>query len=332
MFVVSFWFNTINIVSIFYYFLRLQSSDKYEKKRANTIARMNENSREQYNFEKVYWSWRLRSNSIVSKKRTIQFRITKNHIVSLRKNVLCNHITYSILQSKNSINKKTKTRSKKTNSVENIWSFRILIDLIFWQILVRSKKFEFAFFASMHTFLIDFSIIFCLLHIFDIFYEFLTVKSHRYPIIDVAKNIWKFWNSQWCYMMWFAFSFVIAELKHKIFVSWCIFQSISDIKFHIDATSHEKTNSESRTFSLDRTFYKSTLRHIWVNKSSNFDSFVFAVFASMYDLALQNLRHRKSLFGSFKQCIVEKITSLREFQDTHRWKSLHENSKSNWIR
>ena len=75
----------------------------------------------------------LMSNSIVSKKRIMQLYYI------------------SILQTRNSIKKKTKTRSKKTNSVENIWSFRILIDLILWQILVTSEKFEFAFFASMYV-------------------------------------------------------------------------------------------------------------------------------------------------------------------------------------
>ena len=73
-----------------------------------------------------------------------------NHIVSFRKSVLCSYYI-SILQNRNSINKKTKTRSKRTNSAENIWSFHILIDLILWQILVRSEKLEFAFFASMYA-------------------------------------------------------------------------------------------------------------------------------------------------------------------------------------
>ena len=40
----------------------------------------------------------------------------------------------------------------------------------------------------------------------------------------------------------------------------------------------------------------------------------------MYDLTLQNLRHRKDLFESFKQYIVERIsnvTLLREFVDSN---------------
>ena len=156
----------------------------------------------------MYWSKRLhirnsmKSNNIVSKKRIIQSNNTVskkrivqiqkwNYIISFRKNVLCNHYI-STLQNKNLINKKTKTRSKK---IENIWFFRILIDLIFWQNLIKSKKFEFALFASMHIFFIVFSIIFCLFHIFDIFYEISKIKLHKYRFINIAKNIWKFWNS-----------------------------------------------------------------------------------------------------------------------------------------
>ena len=81
--------------------------------------------------------------------------------------------------------------------------------------------------------------------------------------------------------------------------------------------------------------------------------FVFATFASMYDLILQNLHYQKSLLENFKQYIVEKTsnnTSLKSFkirivekirklvvlkefarklQNTHCWKSLHESFKLN---
>ena len=165
----------------------------------------------------MYWSKCLRSDNIVSKKRIMQ---------SL-------HIRFC----------KAEIRSRK---IENIWFFRILIDLILWQILVKSEKFDFAFFASMHVrrirciiFFIDFSIIFNVSHRIDIFDELFTIKLHKYRIIDVAKSIWKFWNSQWYYIMWFAFSFVIVKFKHKIFVQWCIFHSILNIKFHIDVSFYE---------------------------------------------------------------------------------------------
>ena len=68
---------------------------------------------------------------------------TWNHIVSLRRSVLCSHITFRSCRAR--------TRSRRTNSVEDIWSFRILIDLILWQNLVKSKKLDSALFASMHA-------------------------------------------------------------------------------------------------------------------------------------------------------------------------------------
>ena len=251
-------------------------------------------------------------------------------------------ITYSILQTEI----RSKTRSRKTNNIENIWFFRILIDLIFWQNLVKSEKFEFAFFASMHVrrirciiFFIDFSIIFNFWHRIDIFYEFFTVKSHRYRFIDVANNIWKFWNSQWYYMMWFAFSFVIAKFKHKIFAQWCNFHSIINIKIHIDVLFRRNIQNVAIFQIFDRTFYNSILRHIW--NTSNFDSFVFAVFASMYDLIFQNLRYimLKKFVRKLQTIYRWKSQNLhrwKNFLKSHRWKN-HIVEKvctkiSNWIR
>ena len=147
----------------------------------------------------------MKSHSIVSKKRIMQ---------SL-------HIRFCKAETRS---KKTKTRSK----IENIWFFRILIDLIFWQNLIKSKKFEFAFFASMHVFYIDFSIVFSFAHFVDIFYKFFTIKLHKYRVIDVARNIWKFWNSQWCYqiMIWFAFSSISQNLNN-----WYLFHDVSFNQF-----------------------------------------------------------------------------------------------------
>ena len=158
---------------------------------------------------------------------------------------------------------KTKTRSKRTNIVENIWFFRILIDLILWQILIKSKKLEFAFFVSLHVFHIDFSIVFNFAHIVDIIYKFSTIKIHRNRIIDVAKNIWKLWNSQWCYQNHDIICiFVnIALFRQLIFVSWYIFYSILDIRFHIDVSFHEETQNVFN-YSIAR-FINSILRHIW---------------------------------------------------------------------
>ena len=136
----------------------------------------------------------MTSNNTISKKRTIQSRMIWNYIVSLRENVLCNQIT--------SWFRRARIRSKRTNNVENIESFRILIDLIFWQVLIKIEKLEFAFFASMYArrnlsrirciiFFIDFSIIFHFFHFVDIFSEFSTVKSHRYCVNEIAM-----WNKK----------------------------------------------------------------------------------------------------------------------------------------
>ena len=246
------------IVSIFYYSLRFQSLDKYEKKKMSTVVVLDvlyeqllkeKKQIRLYRFEKAYYTVIAKNHVNIVSRKLIESITTEIwcHIVSLRKSVLCNHITFRFC--------KAETRSKRTNSAENIWFFRILIDLILWQILVRSEKFDFAFFASMHVrrirciiFFIDFSIIFSFSHRIDIFYEFFTVKLHENRFIDVAKSIWNLWDSQWCYMMWLAFSFVIAELRQLIFASWCIFYSISNIRFHIDASFHENSKHD-RNFS-----------------------------------------------------------------------------------
>ena len=168
----------------------------------------------------------IQSNSTVSKKRIVQIQ-RWSHIISFRESVLCSHYI-SILQSRNLINKKTKTRSRKTNSAEDIWSFRILIDLILWQSLVRSEKLDFALIASIHFFLIDFSIIFSFSHCIDIFYKLSIVKLHRDRFIDVARSIWKFWNSQWCYqiMMWLA----LSSISHYS-NNWYLFHDVFFIQF-----------------------------------------------------------------------------------------------------
>ena len=162
-----------------------------------------------------------------------------------------------------------------------------------------------------------FSIIFCLLHIFDIFYEVSTVKLHRYWFIDVAKSIWEFWNSQWYYMMWFVFSFVIAKLKHKIFVSWCIFYSILDIDFRIDVSFHENSKHDrnfsdvrSHVFQFDFTSYL---------KSLDYRISIRSFLQSSYRCMILDISRWESLLESFKQHIVEKVlkySSLKKFQNS----------------
>ena len=197
----------------------------------------------------------------------MQSRMTRSQAVQLRRNVLCRHYIFRLCR--------TETRSRRTNNVENIWLFRILIDLIFWQILVKSKKFESVLFVSMHArrirciiFFIDFSIIFSFWHCIDIFYKLSTIKLHRNRLIDVAKSIWELWNSQWCYMMWFVFSFVIAELRHRVFAQWCNVYSISDINFRIDVSFHEDSEHDrnfsdvrSHVLQFDLTSYLKSIDH-----------------------------------------------------------------------
>ena len=119
-------------------------------------------------------------------------------------------------------------------------------------------------------------------------------------------------------MMWFAFSFVIAKFKHKIFVFSCIFYSILDIEFHIDVSFHENIFKMSQFFKCSIARFTIRFYVIFkINKLSNFDSFVFAIFALIYNFD-QIISRWKSLFENFKQYIVEKITSLKKL---HRWKN-----------
>ena len=137
---------------------------------------------------------RVKIKSISFRESVLNLLQQKCQIISFRKSVLCSQIT--------SRSRKAKIRSKKTNNAENIESFRILIDLILWQILVKIEKLEFAFFASMYArknlsrieciiFFIDFSIIFHFFHFVDTFFEFFTIKSYRDSINENAM-----WNEK----------------------------------------------------------------------------------------------------------------------------------------
>ena len=155
------WFRfdlTRLIIVFFLLFLKLNRSINTKKKNTMmtiqsywfTVQLLEKKKQfiKQYNFEKMYWSRCSCSNNIVSKKTYYTNTTIKSHNIVSKKRIMQSYYI-SILQNRNSINKKTKIRSRKTNNVENIWFFRILIDLIFWQILIKSKKFDFAFFASM---------------------------------------------------------------------------------------------------------------------------------------------------------------------------------------
>ena len=117
------------------------------------------------------------------------------------------------------------------------------------------------------------------------------------------------------------------QFPHRCFTSWrCTFRTSQSFRYSIARLT-------IRLYVISE-----------VNRSSNLDSFVSAIFASMYDLALQNLRYRESLLENFRQYIAEEaleVTSLRKsaamtvthkesvalgklarkLQNTHRWGS-----------
>ena len=97
----------------------------------------------------------------------------------------------------------------------------------------------------------------------------------------------------------------IALLRQKILALWCIFYSILDIRCSIDATSHEEANSESLILqSLDRTSYKSILRHIWSHESR------FVRFCSL----------RIDVWSSSSESTSSRELA-RKLQAIHRWES-----------
>ena len=303
--------------------MRIQSVNAVSKKRTDVLyAQLLEEN--DYTFgtrcsqaiqlrKSVLYRYDLKSHDIASRERTMQ----SLHLDLAKQERFC----------------RAETRSRKTNSAGDIWPFRILIDLILWQVLVRSES---SILHSLHrytSFLIDFSVIFSISHRIGISYGLSTVKLHRYRVNDVARNIWEFWDSQWCYMMWFAFSFVIAELRHRVFAFWCIFYSILDINFRIDASSHEDSKhdrnfSDARSHVLQFDFTS----YLEPTDSLNFDSFVSAIFASIHDSALKKFARKLQTIRRWESSrirIAERVTSLRELR---RWESLHENSKSDWAR
>ena len=97
------------------------------------------------------------------------------------------------------------------------------------------------------------------------------------------------------------------QISHRCFISWrVIFRTLH--------SSDIRSITRSHALQIDLTSYlKST-------DLSDLDSFVSALFASVYDLALQNLRHRESLHGSFRIRIAGEaleVTSLGESADSN---------------
>ena len=151
----------------------------------------------------------------------------------------------------------------------------------------------------------------------DIIKSWCDSHFHQYRIIQ-TQNI--------CFMMYRQFKFRY-QISYRCFIAWKHIQNVFN---------HSIAIFTNRFYVIFE-----------INKSSNFDSFVIAIFASMYDLTLQNLRHLKSLFKNFKQYIAEKIKIyivekisefvvlkklVRKFQNTHRWENLHENFKLNSLK
>ena len=122
--------------------------------------------------------------------------------------------------------------------------------MILWQILVRSEKLESAFLCIdaclSYRFLDHFQLCASRRHILWTFYsQIAQISIHwcRKKYLRILKH-----NDAIKIMMWFAFSFVIAEFKQKIFASWCNVYSISNINLRIDASSHEDSKHD-RNFS-----------------------------------------------------------------------------------
>ena len=257
-----------------------------------------------------------KSDSIASKKRTIQSRVRLEvesislresvlrttrawcQIVSLRESVLCSNLTFR--------SRRTRVRSKwKINSVENIWSFRILIDLILWQILVKIEKLEFALFASMHasrirctSFLsisrLSFISLTSLTHLVNLLQSnYIDIESTRSQCeMRDRKYLWDINDAvEWvttqvvvshchsrlhrnaqikstCSTMYLLFN-SRYQISHRCFISWkVIFRTLH--------SSNIRSITRSHVLQIDLTSYlKST-------NLSNLDSFVSALFASMH--------------------------------------------------
>ena len=187
---------------------------------------------------------------------------------------------------------------------------------------VCSRK---SFAHSMHCFLIDFSIISHLSHFVDTSCESSTAKLHRYWINEIAmwderseisvKHRWRcrmnHITSRQCTLDFIAMlrSRVLVlqmylllnsryQLSFRCVISW---RSI----FRTSLSSDIRSIARSHVLQIDLTSY---LKSIGL---SNLHSFVSA----LYDLVLQNLRHRESLLESFRQYIAEKalkVTALKK--------------------
>ena len=258
------------------------------------------------------------SNSIASKKRTIQSRVhvlNSDSIVSKKRIMQSFYISISHSRSR-------KTRKK---CAENIDAFRILIDLTLWQNLIKSKKFDFALFASMRVSRLRCSFF---LSISRSSFIFLTLLTHLLNLLQSNHIDTESMRSQ-CEMrdlryLWDIIDAVewitarvvnvlwlfIATLKSRVLALWCIFHLVLDINSHIDASSHEDAHSERRNFSDIRS-------HVL---QFNLTSYLKSIDHRISIRSFLQFSHRcmikSRIYRNKRICTkASEYTSLREFQN-----------------
>ena len=208
---------------------------------------------------------------------------------------------------------KAETRSRR---IENIWFFRILIDLIFWQILVKSEKLDFAFFASMYArrslfafdalFFLSISRSFSALDIaLTYFMNFLQsncidieslMSQAIFENFEIHNDVIRSWcdshSRQYriaqtidiCFMMYRLFIFRYL-FSHRCFISW-------RFKTRSQFFSHSIARLANRFYVIFETHQISIRSFLQFSHS-----------------CMISLRHRESLLENFKQHIVEKACS-----------------------
>ena len=164
-------------------------------------------------------------------------------------------------------------------------------------------------------FYIDFSIVFNFAHFVDIFYKLFTIKLHKYRFIDVAKSIWKFWNTMMLSNHDVICIFVnIALFKQLIFVSWCIVNSILNINIHIDVLFRENANSKRRNFSNVRS-HVLEIDFTLHRKSINYRISIRSILQFSHRYTIQFFK----IYVIRKVC--SKVSNNTSLKKSHRWKN-----------
>ena len=322
----------------------------------------------QYNFERMYWSKCSRSDNIVSKKRIefvttntwcqiISFRksVSYNQIIQFRENVLYKYD----LKSHNIVSKKRIMQSLHLDfakqefdqeksimlKIFDLFTYYYRFDILteFNQI----KKIQFRIFCidvcSSRIWCNSFLSISQSSLTFHIsltnFMNFL--QSNRINIESLmSQEIIENFETQWCYQDHDVIRILvhIAILKHKIFVSWCIFYLILNIKFHIDVSFHKDTFKTFRYFEDFKYSIAYFINRLYVIFQINtFIEFRFVRFCNLRIDAWFNLKiyhvekvcTKVSKYASLKELLISEFTSLKELENSSFWKSLHESFKLN---